>query len=134
MHLVESLAVALYHWPKSRLQKQNLHLYEAFIAFEEGELRHRALFLEGLSSQRETPFFFASGLALLVGLVSYLISVLLGLKALLHFEILIEYVAIWHYDKILRRGLPEPWQSRVREVQQDERHHLQQMKQWLKRL
>ena len=134
MHLVESLAVALYHWPKNRLQETNPPLYEAFVSFEQGEERHRSLFLEGLSAEREAPLFFASALAQIVGALAYLISVLLGVKALLYFEILIEYVAIWHYGKILQEGLPEPWQSRVHEVQQDERHHLQEMKQWLKRL
>jgi hypothetical protein len=134
MHLVESLAVALYQWPKPRLMQRNPPLYRAFISFEEGEKKHCALFLEGLSSQGEAPFFFTSALAIVVGVIAYLISFLLGFKALLYFEILIEYVAIWHYSKILNTELPELWQMKVREVQQDEYQHLQQMKEWLKKL
>jgi hypothetical protein len=134
MHLVESLAVELYGWPKSQLQQRNQPLYQAFVAFEAGERRHREIFSDGLSAHNADPFFFTTWLALFVGSAAYLISFLLGFRALLYFEIVIESVAIWHYGKILQRGLPEPWQEKVREIQQDEQHHLTQMKHWLKRL
>jgi len=132
MHLVETIAVALYQGPQAILRRQNRALYRSFVAYEKAELRHRCLFLAGLHSQGTTPWFFSAGLAALAYWLVYLLTLGFGLKALLYFEIVIERIAIRHYGKILRA--PEPWQARVREVQKDEILHLAALQGWLAKL
>lgn len=133
MHLVESLAVALYHGPQPVLALRRPDLHAAFVRYEQNEKEHRSLFLAGLRRVDAKPYVFASLLATIVGFFALLIGLLLGLRVLLWFEILIERIAISHYDAILETPLPDPWPQRVQEVRDDEVHHLQDMRDWLRK-
>jgi 3-demethoxyubiquinol 3-hydroxylase len=126
MHLVEEIAVALYRGPRRAIARDG-RLLSAFGRFEAGERRHRALFAGLLAERGLSPSPLAPLLAGLVGLGALLIALLFGPKLLLSFEMLIERIAIRHYGTILAEDLPEELLRLVREVEADERVHLEEM-------
>lgn len=126
MHLVEELAVQLYQRPHGRLAARPW-LQEEFRHFAAGEIQHRATFAALLAERGAGPVWYAAVLGVLVGGVAWLLAALLGPWWLLRFEIGIEHIAVWHYGKILRRGLPADVARLVREIREDERQHLARM-------
>jgi demethoxyubiquinone hydroxylase (CLK1/Coq7/Cat5 family) len=124
MHLVETLAVAIYQGPIPLLEAP---LQAIFRQFAIGEARHRDYFLQQLFQHQTRPYFFAMWLAALLQGLLWLAALLLPLSWLLWLEIEIESLAVRHYESILQKQLPSALQQDIATITQEEREHLRDL-------